>query len=567
MKRIFLPRFIRPSVLNRLNTPELLESLNFVAKSSSGIYHHLPLGHRTIEKLTDIVHRELHESFPNVSELALASISPRRRWEKTNRWNNNEMYRLDNDQFCLVPTCEEDITKLMTSHIKSYKDMPVLAYQVTKKFRNEKRPRNGLLRTKEFLMLDAYSFVESTEDAKSMFNEVNEAFIRIFKRLKIPFAKAVADNGYIGGDQSIEYHYLHDVGEDKLFYCPNCHTTSTQDKTESLPGTNLKPTTDVTVKYALNKSHDTLFCFYFPSDRQLNWNLASIATDYDLDSALKEFTDNKILTIFQNENNDPMFNKVVRMMDSRISSRSNFPDFPLKQYLKNNFSQITDVNLVNSIEGEICGLCGESPLQTSNSIEVGHTFNLNTKYSEAMKLNYNNAENTTENNLVKMGCYGIGISRVVAAIAEVNRDSLGLRWPSPIAPYLVSICSPPKTEEMNEKIVKVVTKLTESSQLANEILQLPNGEDNNTTLFSQISTSHAIGIPICIIVGSKTWPRIEIEVRGKRLKGDTDAYWKIKYNHLKDQYQWEVYQENTTEKHVVHLDHANDVIEFLLKDI
>lgn len=557
----FLHKPLTKGILKTIDTTGLLQKLHFVKKAQSGIFHYLPLGLRSLDKLSKIIDTRLKNDL-NATEVSLSSLSPKALWEQTGRWNNNELFKLkDNRQsdYCLVATCEEDITELMREYVSSYKNMPVIVYQTTRKYRDEKRPRGGLLRGREFTMMDAYSFASTKQDSMTIFNMANETFEKIFKDLKVPFQKAWADNGDIGGDMSKEYHLVHESGEDTLFSCSNCDNVVTEEKSESFPVEDGNHAGDVDVTYALSKDHTTLVCYYYPKGRGLNMGLALKSVDNDIDTSIRHLNNSKIIELFINENEDFMFTQILRVMDVRLNSRSNFPDFPLKQYLKNNFGQIDGVSLVNAIEGELCGQCQKGYLTSFKSIEVGHTFNLGTKYTEPMKIKFADADNNS-NSLVEMGCYGIGVTRIIGAIAEMTRDDKGFKWPTSISPYLVSLCAAPgnKTDEI---VSKVKLQLKQSSVLNSEVFDSFNP---TLGLGQRIMLSHAIGIPLAIIIGSKSWPNVEIEVRGERCNKPT---WTEDYEKLKDIYCWEVSYDGEFEKHIIPHKHLNKISEILLRDM
>lgn len=197
---LFTPSKITNDIL-QLPTHELLQQLGYVKQASSGVLHWLPLGLKTLRNIEGIIRRRMDES--GAHEVSLSSLSQRSLWETTGRWSNTELFKLKDAKkkdYCLVPTCEEEITWLMNSYLTSYKDLPIIAYQITRKYRDELRPRGGLLRGREFLMKDAYSFHLNSEDAVSTFERVNATYDKIFTDIGVPFVSAVADSGDIGGD-------------------------------------------------------------------------------------------------------------------------------------------------------------------------------------------------------------------------------------------------------------------------------------------------------------------------------------------------------------------------------
>ncbi|CEP60203.1 putative proline--tRNA ligase AIM10 LALA0_S01e05336g [Lachancea lanzarotensis] len=539
------------------STQDLLQLLGFVKQSKSGLVHWLPLGLRTLNKIKTIIKRRMEDQ-GRAQEVSLSLLSPKALWESTDRWINSELFKLKDSKgsdFCLAPTCEEEITTLMGSYISSYKDLPLTVYQIGRKYRDEKRPRGGLLRGREFLMKDAYSFDQTPQDAVTTFENMNKTYDLIFKDLKVPFVSAWADSGAIGGDLSKEYHFVHETGEDIVLECNGCSNVSNVEKCLSYPHETNTYTGDVSVRYALNVARDTLLCLYYPKNRTLNWNLVLAAMEKDVDSSLADVSNETVLQLFHAGKNedDLMFSSVVRVMDCRLSSKANFPDFPLTQYLKSNFSQLDDVSLVDAEEGEICGACEEAELKASNSIEVGHTFYLGQKYSKPFNVKFTTRDNKEQ--LCEMGCYGIGVSRLVAAIAQVTRDEMGLRWPKAVAPYQISVCGA-KSDELLEEVTNALKAWSPEIWV---------NEDPKVNLGRKIATSHNLGIPICVIVGKKQWPYVNLEVRAPYM---TET-WLTKQAENGETWGWtcDTEQRDLIKKHRVHKNHLKDVIDVILTDM
>ncbi|EDO16433.1 hypothetical protein Kpol_1030p43 [Vanderwaltozyma polyspora DSM 70294] len=563
----FLPKIKKSGNGNieSLQTADLMKHAGLIHGSRSGFINWLPLGLRSLRKLELLIHNKMQNE-AGAYEVKLSTISPKDLWEKSNRWNNKELFKLKDSkdaQYCLTATCEEDITNLMMNYITSYKNMPITVYQIGNKFRDEKRPRGGLLRAREFLMKDAYSFARSKAQAIEAFNNMNKVYDSLFTELKIPFKSAWADSGDIGGDLSKEYHYIHHSGEDTLFTCDHCNETFNMEKCESHPLAPGEYTGDLDVQYALTQDLSTLICFYYPKGKQFNWNLAKKELDSDINSISQILDNDKIISKFLENQDDMMLAHVIRVMDIRINSNCNFPDFPLKKYAKNNFTSITDVSIIDAIDGELCGSCEEGQLKSDKSIEVGHTFHLGTKYTESFGATY--FDENSKPSLIEMGCYGIGVSRLIGAIAEITRDSKGFRWPSVISPYIVSICSQVNVshKELNqERIDQVKDILYQSPILKNEIF---SSFPDKTGIGKQIELSQLIGIPFNVIIGSKSWPNVEIEVRG--IRWDNSHKWEDDYIKYKDDYKWEVIKTDQVEKHIVPVEHVGKVIEILIQDI
>lgn len=549
------------TTLNKLTTTEILEKLNYIRKQQSGFYQQLPLYLRVNNKIQKIITKFLQSDELGAVNLQLNLVSFKKIWEISGRWPQNsikkEMFTLiDNNkqEKCLVPTCEEDITYLMKNYIKSYRDLPFVVYQINSKFRDELRPKNGVLRSKEFLMMDAYSFTKDSHDSRIIYDRVNHIYAKIFESLKIPFVKVWANNGNMGGDISQEYHLINPLGEDILFKCSNnlCGNITTSELTESLPAA---PTfkssaieSDSTqehkdicnfdnarVRYLLTKDNSKLICLYYPGDKMVNWTLVqkqldkidpNIQTILELDHTVKAYTSDEIFGKFENDLKRNLA-EIIQIVDLRcqlssnlelhedIKKISNFKTVPMKK--------TNPVSIVNATDGEICPKCQIGELKSMNSIEIGHTFILGEKYSKPFKLNYVNEQNDNKS-LVQMGCYGIGISRLIGAMADFKMDSMGLNWPLPMAPYILSICQSTKimklTDDKDTTFSSIQEQLDSISFLQDEIYHFSDS-NINLNVGSQIQISHALGIPIVVILHDKIWPKVEVEVRDNNINIET----------------------------------------------
>ncbi|KAK6200205.1 prolyl-tRNA synthetase, cytoplasmic [Scheffersomyces amazonensis] len=526
-------------------TKELLAKLNLIYYPHSGLVHWLPLGLQMRNKIETIIRKHMDEI--GFEEIELSSLTDTALWKVSGRLDTNkELFSVDS-KFLLSPTSEEEITALVKKTTSSYKQFPLLFYQIGNKYRNEKRPRGGLLRGKEFLMKDGYSFDLSEEAAMNTYHSVFGAYEKIFDDLRLPYVKAEADSGDIGGTLSHEWHYLDVTGEDTIFECNHCHSTSNIEKTLSYakPINQFHP---VDVKYFRTTDHSTLVCAYYPRGRVLDTNFIKNEVDIDLDSDISE---EELLEDFSDQETLPS-KKFLRIMDSRLSSRSELPEFPILFLSRASFTTLTDIPIVQAIDGEICTSCNKGELKASKSIEVGHTFYLGDKYSRPFECSVIMPE-TGRQDLI-MGCYGIGVSRIIGAIGEVNRDEKGLRWPAIIAPWHVTTI-----EAVDGDYNELYEQLNE-----NDIDYKLDHSDNN--LGKKCAQSNLLGIPLVLIVG-RDFPIVKIEPRGKRFTDDLD--WKKLYESKHEEFQWTVNcdREGNDVSHSVHKDGAIAVIKSLLKDM
>lgn len=550
-QHIFNKRPLKPSP----QTHVLLQDLGYVHQPSAGTVHWLPLGLRVLRRVESIIRTRMEQV--GAEEFSLSSLSGKHLWEKTGRWGNTELFKMKindtNDaDFCLAPTHEEEITELMRMANVNHKNLPVLTYQMTRKYRFEKRPRGGLLRGREFLMKDAYSFDKDFDGAMDMFNKVNGAYSKIFQDLKVPFEKAVADSGDIGGNLSQEWHFINEKGEDLLFKCDGCGYVSNVEMTVSIPedGDYAK---EANVKYAMTKDRETLIAAYFPKGRTLVPTFIKDQVE-GIDMSTLAMTNNEIIQEFAADSETLILKKFVRIMDSRLNDRSDLPDFPISTFQKNNFTLITDVCLVEANEGEYCDECGEGVLHGMNAIEVGHTFYLGKRYSTPLGAKFATAQNTLEP--FEMGCYGIGVSRIVAAIAEMTRDEQGLVWPSSIAPYDVALVEAPKLDE--ETIQEINEKLQDWRVMQDKREKVGFG--------AKIANAKMNGIPVVVVVG-KRWPIVELEIRGHRWETKEQYQYQVEMKKHGEEWFWSTEVVNGVEKHFVHKDHVSEVIMLLLQDL
>lgn len=535
---------------NDIPTHELLTKLGFINYPRSGLVNWSKSGLLIQNKISSIIRSRMDEI--DFEELSLSLISYKKLWQDTGRWDkSSEIFKLVGDEYLLVPTAEEEITEYVNKNLESYKQLPILVYQINPKFRNEKRPRGGLLRGKEFLMKDAYSFDLDEARAMETYEKVVGAYHKIFGDLRIPYVKAQADSGDIGGSLSHEWHYLNETGEDTVFKCDSCSHTSNVEKTLSYPK-DVDELADISVKYFITEDKSTLICAYYPTNRILEPKfIQNEIPDLDLNETNQE----EILKEFET---DDLSKRIIRVMDSRLSSRSRFPDFPIGFINRSLITTLTDIPIVLAEEGEICAQCEDGEISATNAIEVGHTFYLGEKYSKPLncKIDVPTPDGSMQQQTISMGCYGIGISRIIAAIAQINRDSKGLNWPRIIAPWELTVVEVGKDEERSKEVFKLLNHAKIDYRL----------DDRNESMGKKLKQSNLMGIPLSIILG-KHYPIVEIEVRGKKYQHT----WKHAFEKHKDEFDWKVEYDGDNDsidmKHYVHKDGLTTVVNSLLNDM
>lgn len=532
---------------NLIPTHELLAKLGYVSHPKAGLVNWLPPGLQVLRKLESIVRTRMDEA--RFEEVALLLVSHHDIWRKLGRYGQlGELFKLEGGEYLLVPTAEEEITDYVRQNITTYKQLPLKYYQVNTKFRNEKRPRGGLLRGKEFIMKDAYTFDATEENAMQTYDGVVEAYHKIFADLKVPYIVANADLGDIGGSMSHEWHIADESGEDTVFKCDECGHTSNIEKTASFPeeATDVQ---DVSVQYFGTTDRKTVVCAYYPSSRKIDPNMVKVEVP-DIDT--KWTNQDEIVHHFTQEEG-LLSRKVVRIMDARLSLRSNFPDFPFPFVNRINISMLTDVPIVAAEDGEICGECEDGHIHSRKAIEIGHTFYLGTKYSKPLECEVDIPDESGKitRSPLYMGCFGIGISRIIAAVAEINRDESGLRWPAPLAPWQLSVVEAGKGDYAgfypDLEMAGIEYRIDDRPKIG---------------IGKKINDSNLMGIPLVAILG-RHYPTIELEVRGKRHLEN----WKEAYQ--SGEFDWEVEYDDAGNdvKHFVHKRGFDKVVQVLLKDM
>lgn len=490
----------RPTTLARLSqilipqlqpaAEDLLVRHGYIRQVSAGTYHTLPLGHLVQANIERILRK--HMVSVGGSEVSLASMSLPALWKKTGRDVNTELFRIKDGrgtEFLMCPTHEEEITNLVAKEVASYRKLPLRLYQITRKYRDEKRPRGGLLRGREFTMKDMYSFDLTSEDAHKTYKQIQGAYNAFFKELGVPFVVADADSGSIGGSLSHEYHYLNSAGEDTIVHCGECGYTANEEKAMSIPQADHKAAAAARVSYAVSEDRSTLVASYFPEDRTFNPLLVEAEVPDTVDKSVAD--SNAALDAFMSDvkSDMDMFDKrLIRLMDARVDRNTDLPDLPFRPS-RSTTTTLVDVPLVTPISGEACPSCDAESLTTSRAIEVGHTFYLGTKYSGPLSATVSSPD--TPKSVVEMGCYGIGVSRLLAAIAIARSDSDGLNWPASITPYTaIVVAQNPET---------VGTEITEGLRAAgvNAVL-----DDRADVQFGQaLREARQLGFPYTIVAG------------------------------------------------------------------
>ncbi len=528
---------------------KLLVRAGMIRQVSRGIYNYLPLGLRVIRKVENIVREEMNRA--GAQELLLPFTSPAELWQESGRWEvyGKELLRLKDRHerdFCLAPTHEEVITDLVRREVRSYRDMPFNLYQIHTKFRDEVRPRFGLMRGREFIMKDAYSFHTDVEDSRREYENMFGAYKKIFERCGLRFRPVEADTGAIGGTLSHEFQVLADSGEDALVSCNSCEFAANIQKAECRPANHIaaknKKTTHKKVSTPRKKSVADVADFLSLPTHQFIKTLVYKVDQKDLVAVLlrgdHEMNELKLQTFLEctelglADEADvesgtgvapgflgPIGLKLKVIADHEVESMeeavtgANELDFHftgVDQQRDFTVSAFTDLRM--AVPGDPCPRCNGGKLESYRGIEVGQIFYLGTKYSKAMGASFLDAEGKEQP--IEMGCYGIGITRLMAAAVEQNHDDNGIIWSFPLAPFQVLLLP----INYKEKAVRDVTddlyqKLNQSGL---EVLL----DDRDERPGVKFKDADLVGIPIRVTIGAKGLQKGNVEVR-KRLSGET----------------------------------------------
>lgn len=514
----------------------LLLRTGMIRKLVSGVYGFMPLGWRTLKKIEDIVRDEMDKT--GAQEILMSAIQPSELWQESGRWfaYGPELWRLKDRhgrEFCLGPTHEEIFTDIIRNDVSSYRQLPLNLYQIQTKYRDEARPRFGLMRSREFIMKDAYSFDRDQEGLDKSYQEMYEAYEKIFTRCGLTFRPVEADTGAIGGSNSHEFTAISEVGESEIAYCEHCHMAATTERAEVTdaapqddiemfplekkltPGT--KTIEDVAnflgldkkqtikallfVKYDDEGNKDGYVAAFVRGDRELNE--IKLVNALGIPEHAIEFADESEMsqaTGCVGGFTGPMgLHDCTIVVDSELPGLKNMCAGACEEdhhYINMNYGRDYEGDIIADIktllEGDPCPVCG-APVKHARGIEVGQVFKLGTKYSEAMGAYYKD-ENQEEKPIV-MGCYGIGVSRTMAAIVEQHHDENGIIWPMSVAPYhvIISLVKPG-----DETQAKVAEDIYEQLCAAGVEVMLDDRDERPGVKFKD---ADLLGIPVRITVG------------------------------------------------------------------
>lgn len=490
--------------LNQLPTShELLMGASYIKQSSAGVYNILPLGLMVQSRVENIIRQRMAEA--ESYETSLGTLASVAIWEQSGRFDANdptkikEFFKVADSNYILAPTNEEEITSALKTEISSYKQLPLRLYQISKKFRNEKRPRGGLLRGREFLMKDLYSFDADKEGAHKTYEILRAAYKSVFSDIGLPFLVAEADSGSIGGSLSHEYHYKSEAGEDTLAVCPTCNYCANIERAVSSgPSIQVSESEPLAVMRfepspSSSSSPSSVSYVIYPSSRNLNSNHFKHRLGFDVESATA--TPVSLSSISSSQS-------ATVLVEQRLDEAS-------VVQLKSQFPNAQVIPVIEARHGDECPSCLEhqsshSALGFVPAIEVAHTFYLGTKYSEPFRLTVTNKNGA--NNLVEMGCFGIGVSRLISAIAEVSKDSHGLVWPKRVSPFDCLIIT---TKEHVAQAIRDKLELQGLSCV---------WDDRSSQIGQLLSESTSLGFPLIIVAGNKFAKTGELEIESRQTR-------------------------------------------------
>ena len=512
-----------------IDSHKLMLRSGMIRKMASGIYNYMPFGLKALKNIEDIIREEMNNA--GAQEFLASAMLPAELWQESGRWDvyGAEMFRLkdrNNRDFCLGPTHEEVFTDIARNEIKSYKQLPVNLYQIQTKYRDERRPRFGVMRSREFVMKDAYSFDKDQAGLDLSYEKMREAYIKIFNRCGIDAKPVAADSGAIGGSGSAEFMVKSEVGEDDVVFCTNCNYAANIEKApstvekeekqefkvlEKIETPNAKTIEDLVkffnttekkfAKTLIFNADDKIVAVMVRGDREvnevklsnalggiINLNMATPEEVFKATNAKVGFAgpiNIKVDTLLVDEEVANMYNFIVGANETGYH-------YGNVNYGRDFEGVVGDYR--NITEGEKCPECG-GVVTISRGTEVGHIFKLGTKYSAAMNANFID-EDGKEKPFI-MGCYGIGVTRTMASIIEQNHDENGIIWPLAVAPYQVNVI-PVNIKDENQ--MKVANELYEQLKATGAKVVL---DDRNERAGVKFKDSDLMGVPMRITVGKK----------------------------------------------------------------
>ena len=506
----------------------LLLRAGMIRKLVAGVYNYMPLGLRTLHKIEAIIREEMDNA--GGLEILSSALQPKELWEESGRWfkYGPELMRLKDRhdrEFCLGPTHEEIFTDLIRNVVKSSKNLPINVYQIQTKYRDELRPRFGLMRGREFIMKDAYSFDKDVMGLDQSYQIMYETYSKIFSRFNLRYKAVLADTGAIGGTGSHQFMALSEVGESNILYCDHCSYAADEEKAAAVctltddsqmleieevytpkqhtieeVSTFLGVEASSTVKCVLYKDNQNnqLVAAFVRGDREVNeiklvnaLGIAEAFLGFASDDDIKSLNTYYGFIGPVGLNCKVIIDKEVAIMKNIICG-ANKPNYHLKNV---NFGRDFTgevIDLRKAVSGDLCPVCGK-PMNIERGIEVGQIFKLGTKYSDAMNCTYTDEKGA--NVPMVMGCYGIGVTRTMSSIIEQHHDEFGIKWPLNVAPYHVVVVPVKYADEAQKALADKIYEELKKARV--EVIL----DDRNAGFGFKAKDWELIGIPYQIVVG------------------------------------------------------------------
>jgi len=522
----------------------LMFRAGLIRKLSSGVYSYLPLGYRVLKNVINIIRDEMNKA--GALEVLLPVIHPAEIWHKTGRYEMLKdilmtVKKEDKNEFVLGPTHEEIITELVSGYVSSYKDLPLNLYQIQTKFRDEARPRFGIIRSKEFIMKDAYSFDSDTVGLNKSYEIMYETYKRIFERCGLDYVIVTADSGAMGGDVSHEFMVKVPFGEDIIVSCSECDLSSSLEvapckdyyegsndkpnwkKMEEFDTPNLKTIEDISGHFNFNPEDLLKTIIYIADGKPI---ACIVSGECEIcEAKLKKYLKTEILSL-ADENIIKKVTGAPLGFSGPVGLKQNIPiicDFGVRgkfncvtgankkdKHLKNvnigrdfECKKFADIRYIK--EGDVCPICSKGKISLERSLEIGHVFKLGKKYSKDLNAKFTDKDGKEKN--IIMGCYGIGVNRIMAACIELHSDEKGIKWPVSIAPFKILLLT---VNQKQEKSVQYTEELyKELLSKSYDVLY----DDRDIRAGVKFNDADLIGIPIVVVIGDRNLKDNLVEIK------------------------------------------------------
>ena len=504
---------------------DLLVRAGFLRQAYSGVFHLLPLGLRVQEKIERLIDK--HMLRLGASRVSLSSLSSEELWQRSGRLDKgrtSELLHLEDRKgvkYLLSPTHEEEITTIVADAVKSYKELPLRLYQISRKYRDEPRPRQGLLRGREFLMKDLYTFDATEAEARKTYEAVREAYVAFLEDVHLPYLTARADSGNMGGSLSHEYHFASPQGEDTIITCDSCDYSINEElyvrRLDTKEDTEQARDSRPAVQHFISKDRKSL-CSIAYSTAHGELNIYAVKALFPMidpsvqgDQVMKEEDG-------QDRIESRLFIRDPRVSNEALNSNGNSMSAQATSEWSTAIVNCEPILLTKAKSGDSCPNCTSGKLKLHQAVEIGHTFHLGQRYSIPFEATVLDADNKRVP--IEMGCHGIGVSRLIGAVASLLADPQGLNWPPAISPYNVLIVPLPNVEPMD--VVSVYDRLVghATTQEGNDTVLDVAIDDRDRAIGWKLKDADLVGYPFIVVMGKswRNWQAVELQCRRLGLK-------------------------------------------------